>query len=428
MNLIEDRIRAAARAAADTVTPDSVPPLELPPPRPDRHDRWFRWNRRAGTSWAIRLAPAAAALAVLVIAIAMVSVSHPDRYGTSSGGSSASVAGPPGVPAGPPVETYLSSGQVPRYYVQVTPRGGTADAVVHLTADGGTAATIRAALPHGAVVAVASAGDGRTFVLAEQEAGQDRTAISFYEVRLSPSGYPGTQAKLRPRVPAGTWMTGLALSAGGSRLAIATQGGDVQQVTVYPIGGAGHARTWSAHGGTVGTPFDTRSLSWTADQRTLAFDWSSGGTMSVRVLRTDSSKGNLLTASRPAVTLGNKAGPGKTTYLCPGNSVITPDGSAIVCSGTQFTNIAPGGTVRYSTGFVEFSVATGLPIRILGHWNVSLSAGPRVMDVLWSGASGRVLIGMIKSADRDWVGIVSGNRFTPLDVRWDPAAPDLGTW
>ncbi|MGH3163389.1 MAG: hypothetical protein ACRDOC_16020, partial [Streptosporangiaceae bacterium] len=36
MNLIEDRIRAAARAAAETVTPDSVPPLELPAARTRR--------------------------------------------------------------------------------------------------------------------------------------------------------------------------------------------------------------------------------------------------------------------------------------------------------------------------------------------------------------------------------------------------------
>ena len=39
MNLIEDRIRAAARAAAETVAPYSVPPLELPAER-SRADGW----------------------------------------------------------------------------------------------------------------------------------------------------------------------------------------------------------------------------------------------------------------------------------------------------------------------------------------------------------------------------------------------------
>jgi hypothetical protein len=26
------------------------------------------------------------------------------------------------------------------------------------------------------------------------------------------------------------------------------------------------------------------------------------------------------------------------------------------------------------------------------------------------------------------VGVISGNTFSPLDARWDPAAPDFGTW
>ena len=42
MNLIEDRIRAAARAAAETVAPYSVPPLELPA----EHPRGYGWRQR----------------------------------------------------------------------------------------------------------------------------------------------------------------------------------------------------------------------------------------------------------------------------------------------------------------------------------------------------------------------------------------------
>ena len=61
MNVIEERIRAAARAAADTVAPDSVPPLELPAARVRRLGRQRRHGRSAGaawTLWAARLAPA----------------------------------------------------------------------------------------------------------------------------------------------------------------------------------------------------------------------------------------------------------------------------------------------------------------------------------------------------------------------------------
>ena len=64
MNIIEERIRAATRAAGDTVSPESVPPLELP----TEHPRTDGWRRR----W---LVPAAAAAAVvIVIAVTAVTV------------------------------------------------------------------------------------------------------------------------------------------------------------------------------------------------------------------------------------------------------------------------------------------------------------------------------------------------------------------
>jgi hypothetical protein len=98
MNTIEERIRAAARAAADTVEPDSVPPLGLPA-APGR--RWLRRGRSAGatrTPWAVRLAPVAAALAVIAIVITMVTVS---RTESGSSGRGATAAAAPNVPAGP---------------------------------------------------------------------------------------------------------------------------------------------------------------------------------------------------------------------------------------------------------------------------------------------------------------------------------------
>ena len=56
MNIIEERIRAATRAAGDTVSPESVPPLKLPAEYP----RADGWRRR----W---LVPVAAAAAVVVL-------------------------------------------------------------------------------------------------------------------------------------------------------------------------------------------------------------------------------------------------------------------------------------------------------------------------------------------------------------------------
>ena len=54
MNVIEERIRAAVQAAGNTVSPESVPPLELPAEYP-RADGWRRcwlvpWPRRRPSS------------------------------------------------------------------------------------------------------------------------------------------------------------------------------------------------------------------------------------------------------------------------------------------------------------------------------------------------------------------------------------------
>jgi hypothetical protein len=291
MNLIEDRIRAAARAAAETVAPDSVPPLELPAVRRRRFGRGRRGARSPHATWSTwtpRLAPLAAALAVIAIVITVVTVSPPPRQG---GPDLVTGAAGPDVPLGPPVSTYVRSGQVPSYFVTLTPSG----AAVHLTLSGAAVATIRLSLAGGTVVAVTAAGDDRTFVLAEQ--GQDRKAVTFYQVRLGSSGRPSAPTRLPMSVADGKAMTGLALSPDGTKLAIAVApGGGVQQVRLYPI-----------HGG---------------------------------------AKHN----------------------------------------------------------------------------------DPFAYDMLWSSASGQVLIGMIHSAGRDWVGVISGNRFTPLNVPSSLGTYAFGTW
>jgi len=48
--------------------------------------------------------------------------------------------------------------------------------------------------------------------------------------------------------------------------------------------------------------------------------------------------------------------------------------------------------------------------------------------VLWSNPSGTVLIAVIPTAGDGQVGIISGNRFTPLKARSASVSPDSGTW
>jgi hypothetical protein len=132
------------------------------------------------------------------------------------------------------------------------------------------------------------------------------------------------------------------------------------------------------------------------------------------------------------VTLGNTANMGQALYIGPEDMIITPDGSAIIGASNEITNIAKNGITTYTTGFPEFSVATGHLTRIVGHWHANQWHDPEVIDLLWSDASGRVLIGAIKSAGRNWVGVISGNKFTPLNARWalttTQGLTDFGTW
>jgi hypothetical protein len=79
------------------------------------------------------------------------------------------------------------------------------------------------------------------------------------------------------------------------------------------------------------------------------------------------------------------------------------------------------------TGFFEFSVTTGKATRILGYWRFG-RVGALSVDVLWSNASGSVLIGVIPDAGSGRVGVISGNEFTPLSMSPASASPFLNTW
>jgi hypothetical protein len=107
--------------------------------------------------------------------------------------------------------------------------------------------------------------------------------------------------------------------------------------------------------------------------------------------------------------------------------ILTPDGSAVVCPSSGIRNTAKDGTITYSAGYPEFSAVTGRVIRIAGNWPAKFD-DPAALYLFWSGASGRVLIGAIHSAGRDWFGVISGNGFTPLNGRWAKGADDFGTW
>src|SRR5580658_3097216 len=160
----------------------------------------------------------------------------------------------------------------------------------------------------------------------------------------------------------------------------------------------------------------------------LAFDWEGNGQgnkAGVRLLNLRARGSNLLADSRQAVSLGNRvlvpifpSGSGAQP-TCHEDSVITPDGTTIVCGAIALRSDGSALQQGAETEFIEFSASTGSVTRILGHWTFG-NIGQLAVGVLWSNTSGSVLIGVIPDAHDGRVGVIRGNEFTPL--RTSPAS------
>ncbi len=424
MNVIEERIRAATRAAAATVSPGSVPMLELPA----EHPRADGWRRR----W---LVPAAAAAAVVVLAVTTVTVSQVTR--TRPPGIAAAATAPGPMLPGPSLASYVSAGVIPPYFVSVAFTGEATEspavAVVHDTVSGRALATIKPSIRGGTIRAVSAAGDDRTFVLDEQPWVKFPAHVavteypgphSFYLLRLSSAGRVSSLTRLRVTVPATQVLNAFALSPDGQRLALAVEPRkgprrtDLEVVTLS----TGSTRVWAATGYFRSGAGDSRGLSWTADGQELAFEWQANNVgeypgVEARLLNLTSAGGDLLAASRRVIATTRQFKPSGSTFQVTDagyDPVVTPDGSAIVTNSVYFQvkTKESGQAWNGRYGFAEYSTRTGKLIRILGYWKVK-PAGYWFTQVLWSSPSGRVLIGIIPDGR---IGVINGNEFTPLNM------------
>jgi hypothetical protein len=393
MNSIEDRIRAAASAAADTVPPDGVPPLRLPPAGRRRH-----WRLAPLTA---AVAPLAAAVAVAAVVIAMVGIGRAVHDSASA----------PRRAAPETIASLVAAGLVPRYYVEISTSGSAA--AVRATATGKTLATIAPPTAGDLIVAVSAAADDRTFVLAARSRAS-ASAVTFYQFRLSSTGRPGRLGSVPGSVPGGATMTGFALSPRGDKLAVAsTPGHNEVEIKVYSLVTAA-VPTWTATASDVGpglapvtAPGDVTTLSWALDERTLAFAWGGNGT---RLISPGARSGNLISASR--------AGFGGTGqgWTCMGSPVITGDGTTLACGARVWS---PESVSNDQIGYAEYATAGGKLERVVGQ----RLAGPEGPTLGWVNASGSVLIGGVQANLNSpllIVGVITGDHFLPL-----PGSPDL---
>jgi hypothetical protein len=401
MTTIEDRLRAAVRAAADTVADGSAPPLQLQlQGGPARR----RAPRRLSQGGRKLLAPVVAAAAVLAVAAAAVAIaSHSAR--------------PPRPAAGPGPSVVRG---IPRYYLELAATGaaptgggpltGPRSAVVRDTRTGARLAVARPPAPYNTFAAAAGAGDDRTFVLA---AGRQPPpfgvygALKLYLARFNPAQ---RTLRLQP-LPIAAFtrqaqLQDFALSPGGTELAVAVRTGlndSVFQIRLYSLAGQ-LIKIWQGRGSLIGPYLANGSISWSATGM-LAMTWIPKATQGVYVLNTRAAGGSLATDAHLVVPARPQGDP----FEVWGSALLSTDGHTIVVPMIRLAGSPP---VRGE--FQEFSAATGRQIRAL--WPVHSP----MESVLWGNRSASVLVVIAnltsgpKSSSRWAVGVLRGNRFTPI--------------
>jgi hypothetical protein len=422
---LEDRLRAATRAAAETVAPGSAPPLRLPA-RPSRDPGGRRPHRRRWTSW---LVPLAAAAAVTGVVLGSLAISGAIDSRPSHGGSvSPKPVNPDRVPPYYAALTFTGSGNCCRSRAPIEPR---TRAVVRATHTGAVLATIAPPKPYGTFAGVVAATDDRTFVLAAERevrlpaplGSRNPPAIRFFLLRINPASASASgRARLAPlSITGGSDIWDFALSPHGTSLAVLDSAG----VHVFNLA-TGAERSWwiPLRGGRyrlsllgyfgLGAGATNAMLTWASDHVVAFVSFRAptlAGTMTgrgVRFLDTRAAGTNLLVDSRLVVPQPRyTAGPAPYWR----QALPTADGRGVLA----VVELTRG---RLSQKLVEFSASTGQVIDVLNHIPVHRN----FEQVLWASPSGRSVLvsgtqpagGSPGSAYLSSPGILTGGHFTPI--------------
>jgi hypothetical protein len=406
---IEDLLRGELKRVADTVQPGQLRPLQLPVP---------------GRRWHRRLLPVVAAAAVIAVAVAAVLAAGP-RLAPASGPDTAAV---------------------PRYYLTFTfvvdrqfhdlP---VTEAVIRDTATGKITGTVKIMTDlFPASVTVAAAPDDRSFILGTTEVDPKDTQSSssqeyrFFRLPISAGGQPGhlTELPAYP-VPVNAFITGIALSPDGTRLAMSTTYGvDRRNGLPTAMVGAvevinlvtGAVRTWTA-GMQQGHYYEPGQPSWADGDRMIAFTWQQAKSMTndamtmegVRLLDTEAPGDNLAEAR---MIMPKKAVNGTIESV-----LITPDGRDVLVATSH--EVPPGG--GNGTIFVQLSevpTAGNGPVRVLRTETARATANTQagISDsgqFLSLAPGGRYAL--VQCIQFGWLDLDLG-RFTPLPA-YSPTMP-----
>jgi hypothetical protein len=417
---LEDRLRADMRAESEQIEPGSIPALQLParahPPR-----RLRRSGPRHWPAWVTTLAAAAAVTAVIA---GTFLIAHTV---SRSGPNPSATGGLPPYSGIPPYYAYAVQGNTYSRTIHGTQYGDSVIAryvTIRATASGKVLRRVSPPAPYNAFESFTGAADGRTFVLAANrnrytKAGNEyykldqRTPLKFIIVRITPGGRTQLSALSLPETLTEAQAPTLALSPDGAKLAVAYGGSGkpavVQMITVA----TGQMRQWTAPP-PAATPVLGGPGAWTSDERTLALGQmvvQSGGRIrtaptQMRLLNTTAPGTNLAAGSK-LVTLH-----GADSFPWP---FITPDGTKLIGE-TRSGPFRPGATTE-SGALGVYSARTGALLGVTGRWQLH-GRGPLLnrarQTVLWSNPSGSRLIVEMPRGNRNEVGTLTADTFTPL--------------
>jgi hypothetical protein len=407
---LEDRLRTDLRAESDLIEPGSIPALELPAQRPGARGRPRTGGPRRRPAWMTGLAAAAAVIAVVAVVLTIAGAIGTTRPRPAPDSAN---------PALPPYYAYAVQGSISGS-VEV----GARYAEVRATTTGRLLDTVSPPRPYDAFESFTAAASGRTFVFAAKEwrtgtpklfARNQRTPLKFLILTITPAGHPRLAALRLPQTLTEGQQPTIALSPDGTRLAVAYGGSGKPAVVQVVTLATGQMRQWVSPP-PAPTPVLTGPGTWTSNGRVLAIGQmvtQPGGVIQstpVRVRLLDTTVPGTNLAAGRLLTLP-QADPFPWPYL-------TPDGAALV-SDWAIRPLSQRPAVSASGVIHVFSAATGSLLRAEARWRWHGPGAGRVdmrprPVVAWSNASGSTLLVELPRGQRNELGFVTGDTFTPL--------------
>jgi hypothetical protein len=338
----------------------------------------------------------------------------------------------PGSPTATPTASPAppSSCVIPPYYLALTgPRrpdpplqDAPAQAGVFSSVTGKELARVTPPKPLQTFVAVSPGPDSRTFALAAQGAAKAHGKLTaFFLVRFS----PGTGTARLTLIKGAAFLAtasldAFALSPDGTKLAVAWEKQHVDLEVLRLGAGPGTGKSWTGTGGVI----PQGSISWAADNRTLAFGWTEfpsslartaapGPESGLRLLNTAAPGSRLMRGSRLALPVHPTFG-----MALPGavNAVLSPNGAVIVSAVTSTDH----------TGFGVFSARTGNVLSFIDWQPVRRGQQHYRARVLWTGPAGHLLVVYAPPGHSDGIGVASSHRLVPLTVSREVLRPGPG--